>query len=206
DVVAPRLVFSVRKRAAELGGNAQHAEIVGGNRGRAKRLRLSLRRQTNSPIFIRSGHVREHVICRSPGDDVGRGDRSRVGEESLRRIERSNDGHAVGVETRRTAQQEGAHETKHGGVHGDAQRQCQDGDGGEARILAQCAKAIAKVCEEALDRGPAPNFPAIFFNQSYISKFAAGGGGGFFSGHAGGDESLDFLLKVFANLFGEFAL
>ena len=41
------------------------------------------------------------------------------------------------------------------------------------------------------------------FNQSYISKCAAGGGGGFFFGQAAGDEFLDLFFEVFADFIGE---
>jgi hypothetical protein len=40
-------------------------------------------------------------------------------------------------------------------------------------------------------------------DQSYVAKFAAGGGGGFFSGDAVYDEFLDFFFEVFADLVGE---
>src|SRR5207302_3308886 len=73
----------------------------------------------------------------------------------------------------------------------------------KAWILAKLAKTVAKIHEKTLHRRPLPDCAAVSFHQGYIPKFAASGGGGFFSGHAAGNEFLDLFFEVFVNLFGK---
>jgi hypothetical protein len=55
----------------------------------------------------------------------------------------------------------------------------------------------------AIQGGPLPDPAAVFFNQSYISKFPAGDGGSFLSGYAARNEFLDLFVEVLLNLVGE---
>src|SRR5712664_1245680 len=101
------------------------------------------------------------------------------------------------------AQQNSVNHAEYGRVGANAEREGENGYRGETWILAQHAQAKANIHEEVLNGWPLPDFAAVFFDQSYIAKFAASGGGGFFSGHAGGDEFLDLFFEMLLNLFGE---
>ena len=96
---------------------------------------MALRGQTDGSILVRGGHVRENVVCVAPGEIVGGRDQTRVGVESRRGVHGTNHCHALGVATRRTPQEKSAHETKHRGVHGDTQRQCENRSGCESWAL-----------------------------------------------------------------------
>src|SRR5260370_34248866 len=88
----------------------------------------------------------------------------------------------------------------------DGQSERKDHDGRGAGASAKHACAIANIRQKTLNGGPWPCRAAVFFDQSYIAKFTASGGGGFFSGHAAGDEFLDLFLKMLLNLFGEIVI
>ncbi len=58
---------------------------------------------------------------------------------------------------RQHAQQHRVDQAEDGGVGADPQREGQDGDGGESRIVAQHARGIAQVLQQVFDGGPAPS-------------------------------------------------
>src|ERR1700719_494986 len=95
-VIAPRLIFSFGKGAAEVRGHSQHVEIIRRNSGGRKRLRFSLRgRQTDSAVLVRGGDIRENIVGFAPRKVIWRRDGIRVGEKSSSRINGSNHGHAI---------------------------------------------------------------------------------------------------------------
>jgi len=92
------------------------------------------------------------------------------------------------------------------GVGADAERQSENSDGGEARILAEHAQTVANIGEKFLDGWPSPDLVAVLFNQSYVSKLATSSRCGFLPRHAARNQLLDLFLQVFPNLFREFAI
>src|SRR5712664_728729 len=101
------------------------------------------------------------------------------------------------------AQQNSVNHAEYGRVGANAEREGENGYRGETWILAQHAQAKANIHEEVLNGWPLPDFAAVFFDQSHVAKFAASGGGGFFSGHAAGNEFLDLFFEMRLNLFGK---
>src|SRR5260370_35084862 len=84
----------------------------------------------------------------------------------------------------------------------DGQSERKDHDGRGAGASAKHACAIANIRQKTLNGGPLPCRAAVFFDQSYIAKFTATGGGGFFSWNAAGARFFEFFLELRPQLFG----
>src|SRR5260370_35020763 len=87
-----------------------------------------------------------------------------------------------------------------GRVCSDAERKSEDCDRSEARIPCERAKTVSNVHEKVFYRRPAPDRAAGLFHQSYVAKFAASGGGGFFSGPCCGNDVCDLFVQISRNL------
>src|SRR5947209_4038678 len=85
----------------------------------------------------------------------------------------------------------------------DAEGQGKDGDEGEAAIFSKIAERVVNVHEKVFKGWPPPDCAAVLFSQRYISKLAPSGGGGFFSGHAAGDQFFDLFFEMRLNLIGK---
>src|SRR2546427_72241 len=68
------------------------------------------------------------------------------------------------ISKRQRPEQHSIHHAEDRGIRADAESEREDGDGGEARILAQYAQAVAKIHEEVFDGWPAPDGAAVLFN------------------------------------------
>src|SRR5215475_955609 len=79
-----------------------------------------------------------------------------------RGVHGSDDGNAVGITHWRTAQQESAHEAEHRCVNGNAQRQREHSDDGEAGTPAKRAPGEAHIFDQGLQPGKA-SVPTISF-------------------------------------------
>ena len=206
DMIPAGLVFAGFEGATELRRDTQHAEIVGRDGCGAERLRLALRGETDGAIFIRGGHVCENVVCVAPGEIIGDGDRICVGVESRRRVDGTNHRKALGVATRRTPQQESAHHTKHGGVHGNAESQRDHCRGSEARILDQHTNAETQILEQRFQHGQPPALAIIFFCLFQTAEFYQGVSPRFFGVHSRAQIVLDVQLKMAFHLGGKLAV
>src|SRR6185437_2714524 len=72
-------------------------------------------------------------------------------------------------------QKDGIHDAEYGGVGADAERQCEDGDSGEARTLVQHPKGITQILEQSFQPAPAPLIARRFVNQCRIPQFLSRG-------------------------------
>jgi len=100
--------------------------------------------------------------------------------ESRRRVHRTNHRHALRFANGRTAQQKGADETEHGGVHGDAQRQREHRSDGESRAFEQTTHGVMQIAEQGIESGQRARlamlqprlFPSAEANQRLTACFA----------------------------------
>ena len=149
-------------------------------------------------------HVRKGAALRAPVGEIRIGDQALDFASALIVLPKKCE--ALRIWVRKRAKECGIRKTKNGGVRSDAEGEGEDSGRREAGALAECAEGVAKVGQKAFDGRPLPDCAAVLFDQCDISKFAAGGGGGFFSRHAGGDEFLDPFFEVLLNLVGEIAI
>ena len=151
DAVAARLNFLVIEGSAELGRNAEHAEIIWRNSGRADCLRLASGlahgSEVHRAILIRCGGVCEDLVRFAPCEEIGNGNGIGVRKKTVPRIDGGDYCDALGIATRRTPQHKGADQTEHRGVHSDAESEGEDGYGGEAGVLAELTETIAQIRE-----------------------------------------------------------
>ena len=200
------LVFAGFEGATELRRDTQHAEIVGRDGCGAERLRLALRGETDGAIFVRGGEVSENVVCVAPGEIIGDGDRIRVGVESWRRVDGTNHRKALGVATRRTPQQESAHHTKHGGVHGDAESQGDHCRGSETRIFDQHTHAETKIQQQHFQHGQPPTLAITFFGLLDAAEFDQRVAPRVFGIHSRAQVVCDVELEMALHLGGKLAV
>ena len=135
DVIESRLIFCFGKGAPEVRGHPQQVEIIRRNRRSGKRLRLALGGQTDRPILVRGGGVREHVVRFAPCKIIWGRHRIRIGQEPSRGINGSNHRDAIWLVYYRTSQQKSADKTEHRGIHGNAQRQSDNHSNCKSGIL-----------------------------------------------------------------------
>ena len=202
-VAVPRLIFFFKKSPPEDGLHAQRRKKISRYRAPFHRLRLPHARQIKI-AEAHGAHLFEGVILVAPVKIVSRrNNKLRNSRKTLLRRRVPHRHEPPRISKRQRPEQHSIHHAEDRGIRADAESEREDGDGGEARILAQYAQAVTKIHEEVFDGWPAPDGAAVLFRQSDIAKLAARGGGSFFSRHAGGNEFRDLFFEVFLNLFGK---
>src|ERR1700734_464060 len=87
-------------------------------------------------------------------------------------------------------------ESENGSVRADAQRESENGDGGEAGRFAENAQSVAHVSVERFQPETAALFAAVFFHAFDRAELQRGLAAGFFGREAGGNVRGDLALKV----------
>ena len=91
-----------------------------------------------------------------------------------------------------------------GGGGADAERECENGDGGEAWTLAEHAQAVANSLHQIFDEVHTASVAAFFFDLIEGTEFQAGAAAGFCWCETGVDQLLDVLIEMEAELGVEF--
>jgi hypothetical protein len=91
---------------------------------------------------------------------------------------------AVGAGVRKRVQQNGVDEREYRRGSADAEREGEHGDGGEARVAAQSAEAVADVSTELIEEAEADGITIDFVLSAGLAQVNAGFAAGFFFGEA----------------------
>src|SRR5579871_1520769 len=101
---------------------------------------------------------------------------------------------AVGAGVRKRVQQDGVDEREHCRSGADAEREGEHGDGGEARVAAQGAEAVADVATQLIEEAEADGIAVVFVLRGGPAEIDAGFAPGLFFGEALADQI--FLVSV----------
>jgi hypothetical protein len=93
----------------------------------------------------------------------------------------------IGVAERLGAKEGGIHQAKDGGVGTDAEREGENGDGGEGGGFAEGAGAEAEILEEGFEESDAAGVATFFFGAFEASEFELGAAERFVARDAGAD-------------------
>ena len=85
----------------------------------------------------------------------------------------------VGILSREHAKDDGVDEAEDGGVGADAERESEDGGGGEGWSFAEGAEGVANVLEERFEEGDAASVATFFLGAFEAAEFATGATEGF---------------------------
>ncbi len=150
------LILRPRDAPAERRLDTQGSKIIHVDRGPLDALRRIPADEVEGPR-LRHAEAREAMIALAEG--------GKLQHRHAERIEALAHGHAedqpVEAGDRQPAQQQGVGRAEDGGVGADAERQGEHRDGGEARILAQHARAEAQVSRQGLGESHAERVPAF---------------------------------------------
>jgi hypothetical protein len=89
---------------------------------------------------------------------------------------------AVGAGVGKRVQQDGVDEREHRRGGADAEREGEHGDGGEPRVAAEGAKAVADVSRQLIDEAEADGTAVVFVLRGGLAEVDAGFAAGFFFG------------------------
>src|ERR1700735_1510642 len=91
---------------------------------------------------------------------------------------------AVGAGVGKRVQQNGVDEGEHRGGSADAEREGEHGDGGEARVAEEGAKAVTNISAELIEEAEADGVTIDFVLGAGLAQIDAGFAPGFFFGEA----------------------
>src|SRR5579871_6238768 len=115
------------------------------------------------------GYRRKAAIVVPPIAEIGIGNRA-GSEIGLALVEHNE---LLGMRIGNRIEQHGVDDGEEGSVRADAERQSEDGDGGEARTFAQCPSGEARILSTFVEPTPAPLVPRDVFDQWNIAEFPA---------------------------------
>ena len=102
----------------------------------------------------------------------------------------------VRVVIRQRLEENAAHHGEQRNVGADAERDDEDGDGGETRSAAESADTVAHIVQQRFEPGPAPGGARLVAHQRGIAEGAHGRVAGFLRAHAGNKILGDLALEV----------
>src|SRR5262249_50317425 len=100
----------------------------------------------------------------------------------------ANDEQPAGIAHRQRAQQYRVDETEERGVRPDAERERQDGGGGEARRSTEPSQSVRDVGAQLVDDPQPARVAALLFPTKVVAELAAGARVGFLARQPGGGE------------------
>ncbi len=103
------------------------------------------------------------MVCFAPRKIVRYRNGVRVGLDILSWTNAREHGNAFGFVTRRTTQQESAHEAEHRGIDADAEGQSKHGNCCEARVLTELTKTVAAIGKDRAQPVAEALFADLFF-------------------------------------------
>src|SRR5215469_8964180 len=141
-----------------------------------------------------SRHLAEHVVVAAVPGEVPVGDTRECIWLFLWDIEHQNE--LIGIWIGKRSQKHSVDDAEDGGVGADAQRERQNGDGGEARTLAEHAGGIAQVLRGLVQEAPAARLAALLLERLEVTEFDSCAPRGLRAVHAGPDKIIGVERKM----------
>src|SRR5262249_30964408 len=144
DEILALRVFTFDKGASEQRADAEDFEEVGADTGHWQTFRFAVAGKIDGAVVVESDRF-ERTILFAIGSEVSLRHSPRCEAEFRTCLDQSH--YAIGLTKRQRSQQNAVHETEDRGVGADAERECDDRNERDRRLLQQNARAITKILE-----------------------------------------------------------